>query len=241
MTIERIRELIKKYEIFLTQQNGQDALKLRVPKSEKDINEIKAGKYEIIAELKRQEEERQQRREELKQIAEQRKAEQDTIDKPLLEEMYKKADELRSQIPADHIEVTAEQTGDLDGDPIMQYTVEGIKLHWQDVNHIGWASAIRPGALGSFAKILICSISKEKLEQIKTAQMEAKNQQEKIEQTENERITAIFEKAKQTGEKQYLNHYTADCNDQNEDCSTDIVTIWAMPDGTKTITRQHTW
>jgi hypothetical protein len=51
----------------------------------------------------------------------------------------------------------------------------------------------------------------------------------------------VFRTARETGEKQVLNQWLADCNDPKEECSTDICTIWAMPDGTKITTRTHTW
>ena len=197
------------------------------------MDEIKAAKPEIIAELKRQQEERKvaQAAREAK-WAEQRAA-QDAIDAPLLVAMAERANELRAQIPADHIEVVAKQTGDMDGDPIMQYTVDGVILNWQDVNHIGWASAIRPGAMGSFASIQICSISKDKLEQIKADRLSAETKKEAEKKAKEDRVNTIFATAKETGEKQYIKHYMANCNDPREECSTDVVTEYAMPDGTK--------
>jgi hypothetical protein len=50
-----------------------------------------------------------------------------------------------------------------------------------------------------------------------------------------------FEAAKTTGERQVLRSYIADCNDPKEECSTDIVTVYAMPDGTTKTVRNHTW
>jgi hypothetical protein len=52
---------------------------------------------------------------------------------------------------------------------------------------------------------------------------------------------AIFEKAKQTGEKQILEKYTVECSDPEESCDIDEVIIYAMPDGTKKRTQNHTW
>lgn len=60
--------------------------------------------------------------------------------------------------------------------------------------------------------------------------------------TEKEaKTTAIFEKAKQTGEKQIIETYSVECSDPDEECDTDIVTIYAMPDGTTKTTQNHTW
>ena len=55
------------------------------------------------------------------------------------------------------------------------------------------------------------------------------------------RIAAMFETAKTTGTKQVLESYMAECHDGREECSQDVVTVYAMPDGTTTTERQHTW
>lgn len=52
---------------------------------------------------------------------------------------------------------------------------------------------------------------------------------------------AIFEKAKQTGEKQIIETYSVECSDPDEECDVDIVTVYAMPDGTTKTTQNHTW
>ena len=99
-----------------------------------------------------------------------RQAKQDAIDKPLIEAMKANEAPLRASIPADHVEVIIKQTGDLDGDPMLTYRADGIKLGWQDVNIIGVASAVRPGAMGAFVSVYIASISRERLEEIRAAQ-----------------------------------------------------------------------
>ncbi len=58
---------------------------------------------------------------------------------------------------------------------------------------------------------------------------------------EESRIAAIFETAKTTGAKQVLDTYMAECHDRHEECSQDVVTVYAMPDGTTATERQHTW
>ena len=241
MKLEKIQEAIKKYQISLAVQDGQEGLKLAPPKSAKIMDEIKAAKPEIIAELKRQQEERKidNAAREAK-WAEQRAA-QDAIDTPLLTAMYGRANELRAQIPADHVEAIATKTGDMDGDPIMEYTADGVVVSWQDVNHIGWASAIRPGAMGSFASLHICSISKAKLEQIKADKVAAETKKDADKKAESDRIATIFATAKETGKPVQLERYMTDCNDPREECSTDIVVVYAMPDGTTKTERQHTW
>lgn len=58
---------------------------------------------------------------------------------------------------------------------------------------------------------------------------------------EEARRKAIFDKARETGEKQELSHWTEPCNDPNEECDIDWVYIYAMPDGTTKKVRHHTW
>lgn len=58
---------------------------------------------------------------------------------------------------------------------------------------------------------------------------------------EKKRRNDIFKKAKKTGEKQILNQYSVDCCDPNEECNIDIVTEYAMPDGTTQQDKTHTW
>lgn len=52
-----------------------------------------------------------------------------------------------------------------------------------------------------------------------------------------------FERAEATGERQVIRRYTTGCNSPHEECSTDVVTVWAIPNGfrSKETTRTHTW
>lgn len=55
------------------------------------------------------------------------------------------------------------------------------------------------------------------------------------------RRESCFLAAKNFGKPVVLDHYMDDCNDPREDCDQDSVTVYAMPDGTTTTTRSHTW
>lgn len=77
------------------------------------------------------------------------------VELPLIAAMQARAAELRAQIPQGAIEVCAKQEGSADGDPLMSYTANGIEIDWRDVEIVGTASAIRPGALGAFATITV--------------------------------------------------------------------------------------
>ena len=48
-------------------------------------------------------------------------------------------------------------------------------------------------------------------------------------------------RARETGERVEIRHYATGCHDAQEECSLDIATEWAMPDGTIATTYQHTW
>lgn len=52
---------------------------------------------------------------------------------------------------------------------------------------------------------------------------------------------AKFDTARQTGKPVLLRRWTADCSDPEEECNLDIVCEWAMPDGSLKTERQHTW
>ena len=56
---------------------------------------------------------------------------------------------------------------------------------------------------------------------------------------ENEK-EAVFAKAKATGKKQVLRRYMDECDGTAYECSYDVVTVYAMPDGSTTQTRTHT-
>ena len=60
-------------------------------------------------------------------------------------------------------------------------------------------------------------------------------------QAEEIRVNNLFEIAKQTGKEQLINKWMEDCNDPKEECSTDLCCLWAMPNGSKKTTRNHTW
>ena len=62
----------------------------------------------------------------------------------------------------------------------------------------------------------------------------------KREEKEN-KIKDIFKKAAETGVKQEIKHWSEECNDPREACDIDIVTEYAMPDGTTKVVGSHTW
>lgn len=65
---------------------------------------------------------------------------------------------------------------------------------------------------------------------------EAKKQAEKEAEEQKK-----FQEAKETGKPVELHRFVTDCNDPSQECSTDIVIVYAMPDGTTTEKRIHTY
>ncbi len=180
---ELIADMVDGWRLTITSKNGEEKLRIDArPEEFHAIKWLKENQNEVIAEIKRIKE--------AARIARKKEAErQKQEDERLLAKMHAEADELRKQIPADHVEVTATQTGSLDGDPIFEYKVGDFELSWQDVNHVGWALAIRPGALSDFASIKVASISEAKLEELKAAKIAA-------EKAKAEKIQAKKAKAK---------------------------------------------
>lgn len=82
------------------------------------------------------------------------------------------------------------------------------------------------------------SIIRQKITEIIKPIIEEENRKK---QEEEERINNLFKLAKETGEKQLIREWVAPCNDKNEECSWDFCYLWAMPDGTKKVTRIHAY
>lgn len=62
-----------------------------------------------------------------------------------------------------------------------------------------------------------------------------------LESKQQEKVQAALEEAKRTGKQVVIQQTYTDCDGSVEECSTDIVTEYAMPDGTIKVTRTHTF
>jgi hypothetical protein len=76
---------------------------------------------------------------------------------------------------------------------------------------------------------------KRRLDEERTRKTEARKVKEE------ERISAIFAKAKESGERQILEQWSDDCNDREEECSVDNIIVYALWDGKTETTRYHTY
>lgn len=232
-------EMIQKYHIALY---SEDKLNVRRPPTGKtaaaEIEVLKAAKPEILAELQ----ERQAvKNAEYAAAREAAKTEKDAKELPLIEAMNVEAARLRTLIPEGDVEVTVTETGNFDGYPTLEYTVGETWLNFQDVAVHGWASAARPGAMNSFKDICVASINREKLAEIVAAREAKEAEKADAENAAKAELAQKFEDAKATGKPVEIKRFMDDCDDPSEECNSDIVTLYAMPNGSTKSERQHTW
>ena len=168
-------------------------------------------------------------------------------ERPLLARMHAEEARLVSLIPEGNIRVNVTEIPSPYGDPTLQYRADGTSLSRSTPGlvHHGNASATRPGAGIAFAMAYVYSIPREALEaaraeqQAAAARAAAKGQ--RMEQRKADtaaKIAEAFALAAKTGQRHQIGSHTEECNDP--DCSLDIVTAWAMPDGSMKSERIHT-
>lgn len=79
------------------------------------------------------------------------------------------------------------------------------------------------------------------LEKAKEIDLEETLKRDKLREEKEKEKQKIFTEAKETGEKQKLYSYSEPCNDRNEECDIDIITVYALPNGDTEEVRSHTW
>jgi len=126
-----------------------------------------------------------------------------------------------------------------DGEYLSAYTAYGIGAKLLEelglASYIsGWGTRVDNELIDTIGKLFTYT---QALEYAKPALEEKERQQKEKEEKNKE----VFNKAHETGERQLLYKYSDDCNDPTEDCSLDMVYIYAMPDGKIETVRQHTW
>ena len=108
--------------------------------------------------------------------------------------------------------------------------------NWSD-EYLSWyREAVKEKKAPGYG-IIPNKIIREKITEIIVTETEKEN---KKKQEEEIRINNLFKLAKQTGKKQLIKDWIEPCCDKNEECDLDICSLWAMPDGTKKLTRTHT-
>ena len=84
-------------------------------------------------------------------------------------------------------------------------------------------------------------LRKEKIAAEEKTRREALEKDAKIQAEKAAAIKSRFAEAKETGKPVLLERHSEECSDPNEECDLDVVSTWAMPDGTTKTSRQHTW
>jgi len=84
-------------------------------------------------------------------------------------------------------------------------------------------------------------IENSKIEKAREERRAEQTKKQEAKEKEQQKEIDALKKAQETNEPQVLTSYSTDCNDPKEECSTDIITVYINPDGTKKSTRQHTW
>lgn len=209
-----INEMIRKWRLVLTEKDGKKGLRVLRKISPTELTMIREKKDEIIAELEHQ------------------RAEREAI------EAQKKADreeEIRA-IKAGEKTITVKWT---DGEYLQAYQVSGIAAELLEELGIakyidGWGVRVEQDlvkALGeefTYQQVVDFTQPKRDREVEKEVQKKAE-------------LNAKFEEAKRTGKPVEIFRTTTECNDPKIECSLDIITIWAMPDGTQKEERIHTY
>jgi hypothetical protein len=98
----------------------------------------------------------------------------------------------------------------------------------------GWGYAVSPDIIDALGKEFTIPQAVEIMRPV----IEASESAAKARAVERD---AKIKEAKKTGQRVEIHSWLEDCNDPLEECSSDVVTEYAMPDGTIKIVRQHTW
>ena len=209
-----INEMIRKWRLVLTEKDGKKGLRVLRKISPTELTMIREKKDEIIAELEHQ------------------RAEREAI------EAQKKADreeEIRA-IKAGEKTITVKWT---DGEYLQAYEVFGIAAEL--LEELGIAKYIEGWGM-RVEQDLIKALGEEFTYQqaVEFTQPKRDKEAEKEAQKKAE-LNAKFEEAKRTGKPVEIFITTTECNDPKIECSLDIITIWAMPDGTQKEERIHTY
>jgi hypothetical protein len=207
-----LQEMLRKWEFTL---HGEDQIKLFGPKpTAKQMEAIRAAKPEIIAELKRR--------------------------------AAAKAEAEAARTAAEAEELRALRTGEKpleisyhDGEILSGWGAYGksadLLVELGLAQYVsGWGYHVKDEVVRALGEEFTYPEAAEYARPIQEAKA-AKKAAEEAARAEK------FSQAAETGKAVLLEQYSTDCNDPNESCNVDIVTVWAMPDGTTQRRRQHTW
>ncbi|NMA58655.1 hypothetical protein [Clostridium cochlearium] len=240
-------EIIKKYNIKIGYKNGMEGLQCSRKVEERDLIYLKENKQNIIKYIKEKEDFEKLRKE--KRNAD-RKAKEDELIKSgeaKLAIVYS-GSYLANKELAYVRKLTLEEEKEQDFK----------KEYWgkiyqiiRSIKHIETIHDIKPnrdpdGNLRVESAVWVLSKKEKKELEGKLKKIEDKQKQEKQirklgEEKKEAAQKAKFELAKEGGKPVKLWKSLQPCNDPNEECNTDIVECYAMPDGTTKTKRYHTW
>ena len=247
-----ITNIIKKFNPTVIQKSGEKMIQIRKKPNAREVAFIKENKQEIIDEILRQKAEREAAEAERERQREEERQRLIDSGEAKLALVYYGSYLLNAKIAYVVKMNEEEKSGYADWcrdfmHKLVRNVYEGAdegKSIRKAVDALGIEFGESDGILPS-SESSIFYITKEQYKQIKSwiENEDKKAEAEKAAKAkeEEERKQTIFEKAKETGKKQILSRWADDCNDPREECSTDIVTVWAMPDGSTKTERQHTW
>lgn len=236
-----IAALIKKHRLSLAPEKGPDSIRVGAKLSAAETAELKARKPELLAALREAAATREAEAVAMREQAAAARRERETADRVLIDEAKKGLPALLAQIPADATRVAIDITGYFDGDPNYRYTAaDGTEVTWSDVTYLGHVEAKRPNGTVAWVE-RVAYIPNDRLEAIR-AEKAAKAAAKAAKKAEAEaKRAAAFELARDLGQPAAIRSWTDSCNDRSKECSTDILTEYALPDGSTRTDRVHTY
>lgn len=212
---EQIKSYIRKFSLKLAERDGQEGVLVTLGRpTGGEIAFIRAHKPEIMAELRA------------------RKAAEEA-------ERREKAERDAAELAAIESGATPIQVFYTEGEYLSGYTLHGKAAELLEKIGLaryvsGWGYRVDEKTIAALGKEFTYPAAVEHTRPAREA-AEAKKQ------TAEAARAAKFAQARETGKRVELESYPDECNDPSEDCSLDMVTVYAMPDGSTKTTRNHTW
>lgn len=213
---ETVVELIRKYDLKLARMpSGEEGLKgpATLNQNPEALAEIRCKKIEIMGFLREQRREREEREE---------------------KERTREAEEY-NDIKAGKKLITPQWD---DGEYWQGYVVHGSAA--KALLEIGFAKELGYRTIAPYeaVKTLGTTFSyPQALDYIKPE----RDKKAKLEDERKRDLEAKYSKAKKEGVPVLIRKYTMECTDSTEECSLDIISVYAQPDGTEKTTRTHTY
>ena len=208
-----ISELIRKFQLERSGENNIKAPgRMKIPKD--TVEEIREKKALILAELKTRESEEAER----EAVFEQKKEEER---KNLLS--GKQLVELRFR----------------EGEYLSDWTAHGEAATM--LEKMGLAKWISGWGIAVDAEVVSRLGTRFKLSEAEKIEKERQMVEERKARILSVERQAKFAEAKKTGKPVIISRRTCECDSRTEECSLDIVTTFAMPDGSEKVTREHTY